>query len=36
MKERELWMARVVSLQAIEHEQASQRQRDWNKVDVEN
>ena len=35
-KERELWMVRVVSWQAIEHEQASQTETDWNEVDGEN
>jgi len=34
-REKELWMVRVVSWQGIEHEQASQRQRDWNEVDGE-
>ena len=40
--ERELWMVRVVSLKSKlkkmwqEHEQACQRQRDWNEVDGEN
>ena len=33
---KEGWMARVLNLQAIDHKQASQRQRDWNKVDGEN
>jgi len=32
-RERELWMVRVVSWQTNEHEQSSQRQRDWNEVD---
>jgi len=35
-RERELRMVRAVSWQAIEHEQASQRQRDWNEVVGEN
>ena len=39
-RERDLWMVRVVSWESKkmwqEHEQGSQRQRDWNEVDGEN